>query len=793
MTRFRIFGSERGTVMVLAGVALFPIMFLAAFAIDVSHWWDYSRNLQNRADAAALAGAAAYGNTCFAGGAPGSTATGNQSLIGKWAQLYSGAGVNETAGNLPYTDGAVAGPPYSTTTGPGTGWNVTTNGYINNTIQGPVNSPLTLRLGSLNDFWLVLNGRDYAENGGTSFTMNSSNASDFCGGAAASDPHWDQTECPSQTPVLPCTGSGIPSAAAMIDVKVSQRRLPLFFPLISGRPTLHAHARAMLEGEASSPSEPIAVGDNGFTPCVSVKVFDPANPTTPMQTVALSRVTPANQSGPVQWDNSGSIPGGATPDTTFQMPSSGNVYLQPYLNDCNGNGVSYDSDTNTGLLMINNHPASAPSVASGQQPQINTNGVTVSGGPCPNATTQYFSVGACPVTVNAGVTFASDVTPAVKAKVFYIDRTWDNTNNVWVTSPPVQLSRPGTGGCPAAFYCGDPTIPDTSGIHQFVITWEEDAGNIGGTDCSANPTPAVCKGSFGIQAQTFAACNGCDQPDDSGPVIYMRVSDNGLNDANTMAGGSLGHSLVFTVKVAGLGAATFGDPATVLRFPTSGNHQTGLIDCGQGTGTNADSYVVYYGCGPQNPQFNPPLNSLFINTRNTCGTPPGPPWPVAGQQDCVQTTPGTRRQGIICPLVLRVVGAPLANNCNQNVGTCPVNYWTKNQGNIDDAGDPRALTFIITSAVDLASVAGSPQGWVPIRRFATFYITGWDSAVAPQCPSQGQYVGNEPFPIKGKQNSQNAAVWGHWINYSDSAGTGNNQPCDLTSLQPINCVPVLTR
>jgi hypothetical protein len=165
----------------------------------------------------------------------------------------------------------------------------------------------------------------------------------------------------------------------------------------------------------------------------------------------------------------------------------------------------------------------------------------------------------------------------------------------------------------------------------------------------------------------------------------------------------------------------------------------------------------------------------------------------------VQTTPGTRRQGIICPLVLRVVGAPLANNCNsQSVGTCPENMWAKTGGLLSGAADPRALTFIITSVADFGSVAGSPQGWVPIRRFATFYITGWDSSIAPQCPTQKQgqtitFYGNDPFPGTGKKNSQNAAVWGHWINYSDSAGTGNNQPCDLNSVTPTNCVPVLTR
>ena len=101
--------------------------------------------------------------------------------------------------------------------------------------------------------------------------------------------------------------------------------------------------------------------------------------------------------------------------------------------------------------------------------------------------------------------------------------------------------------------------------------------------------------------------------------------------------------------------------------------------------------------------------------------------------------------------------------------------------------------MIITSAADFASAAGSPQAWIPIRRFATFYITGWDSAIKPQCPTTGSFSGNEPFPIKGKQNSQNAAVWGHWTSYVDVLGTGDNQDCPINSVQPINCVPVLTR
>src|SRR5262249_25429661 len=92
---------------------------------------------------------------------------------------------------------------------------------------------------------------------------------------------------------------------AMVDVRLTQANLGLFFPLLGFTPNITAHARAALEGEASTPTEPIAVGDTGFTPCVSVKLFN-ATTNSLIQTVALSKEPPdpLNPSAPVQWDNS---------------------------------------------------------------------------------------------------------------------------------------------------------------------------------------------------------------------------------------------------------------------------------------------------------------------------------------------------------------------------------------------------------------------------------------------------------------------------------------------------------
>jgi hypothetical protein len=733
---------ERGAAMVLVAVALPVLVLFVAFGVEVGHWFDYSRNLQNRADAAALAAAVAYGQTCF--GTPTSAQT---DLIGHAAQQYAGPPIGTPDANLPYPLGSIPSANYK-------------------------NRP-NLTKGTPANFHMLLNSTQNWPSGANWNMGTTGHTSDSTALCSSRDEDG--------------------KVGAMVDVRLTQANLGLFFPLFGFRPTISAHARAALEGEASTNAAPIAVGDSGNIPCVSVRLVN-ATTNSLIQTVTLAKEPPdpLNPTAPVQWDNT------ATP-ASVTMSGSDNIYVQPFLSDCNGTGQIYDDGPSpnpgpTGLLMINNHPATDPTVANGTAPQLNAAGVFASG-TCANGT-QYFSVGGCSITVNAGVTFAGNVGNGAQ-NVFVRLRTFDPGTGTWVLGPQASLHRPGTAGCPATVWCGDPTIADQSGNSQLVIEWSQTAQSIGGTGCS-NQTP--CTGSFGIQGQSFGACNGCNQPDDSGPIVFSRISEADNvgniigNDTNSFASGST-HRLVFTFKLSGLNTAAPGDPPTVLRFANSTNHQTGLVDCGQGNSLNGDSEVVYYGCGPGNPFFtNPPLNPLFVYSRPpgsdcspaTDGNTTG--WPNGNNQDCVQTTPGQRRIGIICPLVDRIVGNPYGTSCTGGAtGTCPANNWSTVTGSANiPAGDPRAVQMIITSTADFASGAGSPQAWLPIRKFATFYVTGWDNNIKPQCP------GNEPYPGKNKNNSDNGAVWGHWINYSDTAGTPNGQFC-VISTSPTNCVPALTR
>jgi putative Flp pilus-assembly TadE/G-like protein len=849
--------SSRGAVMVIVAVSMFPILAMMTFAIDVSHWFDYSRNLQNRADAAALAGGQMLG-ACL-GGSPGTTANGLQSTAGKWAQLYTGASIAEGGAtqvpNLPYSDAAVAAAPTATAgtgNGPGTGWiNLTSYGYLNNTTNAsPVPSPLTLKAGlaNKNNFWVVLNGSDYAPNSSganTSFTMGATGSTPtFC----HSDPTYDAQDAlcfgqPHNQTTGPC------AVGAMVDVKLTQASLPLFIPIFSGiHPSIHAHARVMLQGEAggSTNTKPIAVSDPGAFGCATA-IFRNSVTNAEIARTQLQETDPTN----FVFDNSSApvsvpMPTNHQTNATATPPVDGlaNVYMQVFLSapaadgTCPGtDGQTYDDSTNSGIEVINGYDTGTPTGT--QPPRITSvnvggnpfHGVTLSGVCNAAPSDQYFFVAttatsSCKVQPQAVVAFTvnknnATVTAVDTSTGTSLPLSPNNAGNVWTPN--------GNQGF---------TINDSDGQHPIRIDWTQTSGSVGTTACGTgkgNPVVPPCTGSFGIQAQAFGACNGCDQPNDSGPIIKSQIRLNtdgvGVTGENSFqaTGSPTAPRLVVTIQLAGIRAQTGQSaPDIILRFSGSTNHTTGLVDCGQGNGpggssTPGDAYTIYGGCGTANP-FEPPqcntisgatcklplMNPLFVYGRGAPGQPidcsPAVDqnytgWPSGNHQDCVQTTPGSRRNGIPCALLQRITGVTPANfqtganSCTGNGvsgATCPKNYWP-NYDTIPN--DPRKVGVVLTAPLDLAAADGSPQFWIPIRRFATFYVTGWDTSLAPNCGNRGggpPYYENDPFPGKGKQ-SQNGAIWGHWISDDDVGGEPDGNPCDLNSVEPVNCVPALVR
>lgn len=755
--------SERGAVVVMVAVWLPVLALFVSFAVDFAHFFDYSRNLQNRADAAALSAGAAYGSTCFS--SPGDAT--QLANIGHFAQQYAGPPNPTPNANLPY--------PYSA-------------------VSGYQNVP-NLTAGTGGNFFMILNGAASADKGGTNFS-----AGTFCSANYTS-----------------------PSGPA-VDVWVTQENLPLFLPLLGFKPNISAHARVSLQGEASSPFlRPLAVSDPGAFGCATVKFKNSVTGAT-IATRDLTETDPAN----FIFDNSANPVNVPMPNDNNGSGGNAYVYVQVFLSDCNGNGQTYDDGDPSavppippsGLEVINSYGTGTPN--SGQAPQITTNGVTLSiagGGQNPTCNTtnpttdnQYFALSGCTAAVTANVAFSPDVTNKNQVTVTAVDT---------ATGQSLTLTPSGNGNVFVFTPNGNQginigTSSASTGQNPIRIDWTQKVGTVNGQNCATT----TCSGTFGIQQQGFGACNGCDAPDDSGPIVNMKICTALPTPCNTNAfqvtpSGGTGPGLVVQLQLAGIRAQiSNGTPApdTILRFAGSTNHQTGLIDCGQGNGLGGgDGYAIYGGCGPSNP-FEPPqcnsngltcklptMNPLYVYGRGNpidCSPAVDPPnplaytgWPSGNHQDCVATTPGTRRVGIVCGLVQRITGVPAASfNASSGAcgggssGVCPANNWG---GNIP-TDDLRKIDVVLVAPVDLAAGSGSPQAWIPIRSFAQFYVTGWDPSVNPSCNGQ-----NDSYPGPAKE-STNGAIWGHWMSDTEN-GVGDGSPCPLSSLEPVLCVPVLTR
>jgi hypothetical protein len=722
-------GDEKGAVIVLFGVLLPVLALFAMFAIDVSHWWDYSRNLQSRADAAAFAAGLQYGNTC-ATSTPNAAA---MAKIGEVAQLYSGPGV---ASDLPYP---FATPPAD---------------FSPTAYQ---NVP-TLKAGTLDRYHVFINAAG-------PWSSGQSSNNNWPGQAGTAQSFNNGTVCAAS---YPDNQGG--KVGPITDVWVTQDNLPLFFRLLDIHPKITAHARVQLEqGVAGSVIRPIAVRDAGAAACVTVNFFTDDSSHTLIKTVTLTQDLTGDPMHPGDdlWDNKGA-------PATLPM-SSANVIVQPVIG-CGTDTTAYDDTTNSGVLYINSYGSSTP--AAGQPPVITTGGVFLTGGGCP--TDQYFSTQDCSVSVRANVAFAPGLSPNSKLNVTATDTSTGTTKSM-------------VNGGSGSVYTSQQTfsIPQSTGQHLFRIDWEQQTGSITGLGACTSQPDNPCKGSFGIQAQAFGACDSCDPPDDSGPMIAARLRQPSLGDLPGAAGrNAFAHTaspdLVVEIVVKGL---TFDNPVpstppTVLRVGTATDKATGLINCGQGSGASFDQDAIVYGCPlfgtaackPVDSDLCAPLKIYDASLHTSKCDPMLRDTPDPAYSDCVEATSGTRKVASPGAIASRVIQG----------GVCSKNNWPDY---VDPAkktpipgGDPRAMLFIITAPADLTKNA-----LIPIKTFATFYITGWDtSGSIPNCNPNT----NEAFPGKGK-SSQNGAIWGHWIEYTDPTVTGNGTFCDPTQFGV--CASVLTR
>jgi hypothetical protein len=844
-------------VIVMVAIWLPVLALFTSFAVDFGHFFDYSRNLQNRADAAALAAGNALGGACF-----GSYTTTQTDPIGKTAQLYSGPPLEDLAN--PYT--VPGNLPYAYSTWP------TYNNVPNLTKGTPPN------------FHLLLNSTQNWDAGGTNWSMGSDAAHKLNSTAICSSTDEDG------------------NTGAMVDVRVTQSDLGLFFPLLGITPTISAHARVTLEGVgAENNIIPLAVRDPAEERCVEAKFFNASTGNQIGADVPLKKIGTDPNTGAVQWDNA------ATP-ASVAIPAGANVYEQIVTGYCESNPSTYDSTS--GLLYINSWPTGA-APTSGQAPKTRAGGVTVTG-PCPadKLSNQYFTDETCQVGVTAHVAFAPDV-PYPAETVTATDTSGKGGGALTLTKLSTQVNGAqtvlpggllrvnstagfaatgsidnngpanGSGTVTTFAYSaitdathfrltlggvfgnnnvitqtGDTTwtspagsfftINAASGQHPISISAKQTRGTVpqgnGTQNCAQGQG---CTTSFGVQQQAFGACDDgnstlvCNNPpDDSGPIVLAQLrtaSDtgdtwaSGINQVygrNAFAGGG-NQSLIATVEIAGLSNAKPGDPPTILRFSENGvntDHATGLIDCGQGQSKPGSISAIINGC-PTVGSPDCPNNEftscapLAINkrpdTNNTPCDPEGnqlsgtvvartaanPMVPV----DCTGTAAGNMPP-VILGMSCRVLLAGCDDQGKPNGTVCAPNNWSPTLGAASvPAGDPRALTMVITAPADLAK--NNSGQIIPIENFAVFYITGWTTqgnngnpcasyaTAPPGVAMDAEHLNNCPdgtVPANGNcSGTSKGMVWGFWIKYTDPNAIPIGTLCNVNAFG--NCTPALTR
>lgn len=752
-----------------------PLMALfTSFAIDSAHWWDYSRNLQNRADAAALAGGDQLA-VCL-----GSPSAASLRGIGEVAQQYSGPLTSTPDGlpNLPFSNAQMA-----------------TDGFTPN-----YNQP-NLTAGTGPNFHLLLNSSAYwptvAQNGASGYGDMGSYCAAIDPNAAPGDPN-------------ACTNS---SPCALVDTRLTQANVPMFFNLLGFHPNITAHARVQLQVVSGSGiASPIGVGDDGEAGCVVAQVFDETNPRAGSNGV-LAQWSLSQVGTSTTW--TGSMPGTLTIPTSSGAPDQ--LALQAVIPaDCSfpfGGGDVYDASH--GITFINTYTPLSPPVATQKRGSVwLTGGSCTSGGASNDPYFYYFTAGTCPVTVHAEADF-----PAPPAGQSYHVSISNDGGATYVDMP---ADSPATDAAGNTVWAKQFNIAQQSGKMTFQLSWYLQGGN-GTCKAASDGTKSGCQfdGGAPIQA-SFSAFDDGTGTDDSGPVISAQVgcdatstcpTINGTSTSGAAAGvdsipGSGSGSspkLTVTLKLRGLAESGPNDRPVILRSSIQDNtKRTGIFDCGQGQSASGfQNLMLGGGCGT----YVGPGNKQTSGLQDYSGS-------LSDWSNCVElnNNPITCGEPVTGNMRGQVATA-IANlicgnaNCNSTPPGKACDYWQpyKNgagpkPNSVNDPGDPRAIEMVITSPQDLALPPNDPR-WIRVLGFATFYVTGWDgdpyiqgspgAKTIPGCDGNvmaGTATNYDEPPPFGAPNN---AVWGHFIEYVFPGQGHNGQNC--VQNQPFTCTPALTQ
>lgn len=735
----RLRRGDDGASLVVVVLTLPVLILCASLAVDTAHWFVHKRHLQTQADSGALAAARELQFPC------GATAADppNPGVIAA-AHKYDGWGV--AAYNAQVSTPAAPGPTSSTVYNSGN-----------------------------HDIFSLVNAANFVN-------QSTPNDTDLTG-----DPCKDQA----------------------VDLKLSETNLPWFFKL-AGVDYINAQARVSLQRlAASAGAAPVAIQSS--TPnSVHATFIDEANGNAQLGGAEL--VT-ADQGA--TWSSTSPVPisfNGVGSRIGVRIGLSGNTTAGTA---CNTVTFCFDSTSpNNGVSFIHtwDNPSGTVGLPTGAGktpvgPVVRESWLTgpaVGGCLDPTFTASATS---CTVVLHANLVFAAgDSCNATPSSPVIVALTVNGTSAGTMACP--------VGGSATGEWTSAPvTVAPNSAAKTFQLDYtlqggeQKPAGATGGNN--ANPslcnnggnkcTNAGVQNGFGTIAQRIWAAS----PDlsgsgssRSGSISNVSVTDAAtgaalVNDSMQRCTGALTCTKSFNVTVSVFPLASTTDiNAAAINLRSADPQGNGAIDCGQGNGASAYDIAIVTGC--PNTLYKAPSGS----TSAVCVTAPN---------ECVSVNPG--RGKVSDALDFRIACASGCANGDGSVGQASVpatrcdnpNFWAAPNNLAKVFGrlpvDPRLVQMII---VPYGALTPNGSYDVPIKDFASFYVTGYDATGSrTKCNTNvGSYTStnNGSLAFTTDHASATNEIWGHFVTYNATSvgGTGAGPgTCDPNVAS--DCIAVLTK
>ena len=544
--------------------------------------------------------------------------------------------------------------------------------------------------------------------------------------------------------------SGSPCADRSVDVKMTETNAGGLFGNLFA-PFINAQARvSILQQTTADNVEALSVADSAPVAARAYFVNEDNND-------AIITSAPLNDLGPngqgeEMWGNPSGLAvainktNGSTANIGVVIALSGN----PNDTTCGDPFVQcFDQSTTTGpsLLHIQGWSATGtPSLTGplGRSVVLSTPG----GSTCGDA---YYSntTTTCTETISAWVDYGS-------------------TNTNGVTIKPVVAGSTGNALTPGATNGTAVQWTGTVSLKQagtnpinLLVTCTKGTGAACGTSTSTSATisnvqrPYAAGTSSGLITSALITEVGPQTPDANSFEVCEAQDNNQCT-----------HNLAVTINVAGSlqNSQHFADPSYAVRVGTS---QGNVVGCGANPSPSGSQYRQNLANGCTGP--------FAVNTSDpTCAAAGTSPY------DCVKLVNGVKNGPFQQGLSDHIVNSPPSGDHYY----CTNNWENNNNGGVPviPADDSRLISVFVMP-YGSTDASGNPllgSGYVPIKSFATFYVTGF---AGDPCSSDDQ----------APPNAGNAWLVGHFIKYvnaNDNVGNSGTL-CNPSALGP--CVAVMTK